>query len=388
RRTSLGRVFAIGVLPGLAGLILVLADPVQAATFYVDGNCPASGNGTTITCGTSGPKTSIPEGLALIKPGDTLEVRGIHPPHDGETSAFDGRYFQIEHGITLACTATSPCTLQTYGWTSVGTGETAFLDGTRPPSNSWSRCATCTSGVCAGIPGVCQETWYVTDNGTSPAGFQSGSASEVRFAQKADGSITYRVLSKVDLTNAHSEYSSQRCSTSLWKPCKADSDCPAAETCTGRSLEIDSFRDTSVSPNVLFVRWGSATPSKPYISYTKTVTNGEDFAPINFKPGSAYWRLRGFTIRATKKEGINVQYNTNNITITDTRVIYNQCGVDCDGGSRNVAYAGSPGFILEDSELSYSADEGLHAVGSPNGVATPIIVRRNWIHDQGNTSVT
>src|SRR5262249_49363034 len=53
----------------------------------------------------------------------------------------------------------------------------------------------------------------------------------------------------------------------------------------------------------------------------------------------------------------------------------------------NIQYVASPGFILEDSELAYSADEGLHAVGSSNSAPTDMILRRNWIHDQGNTSI-
>src|SRR5262245_38450165 len=64
------------------------------ATYYVDGNCPGSGAGTSLACGSSGPKKTIADGVALLSsPGDVLVIRGVHPAHDGEGGAFDGRYF-------------------------------------------------------------------------------------------------------------------------------------------------------------------------------------------------------------------------------------------------------------------------------------------------------
>src|SRR5262245_62163755 len=117
-------------------LLLLSGSPAWAATYYVDGNCPSAGNGTSITCGASGPKTLISAGLALMAAGDTLNVRGVHSTHDGESVNFDGRYYGNEWGISLTCNSGSPCVVQPYN------GEIVYLDGTRASSAGWTQCST------------------------------------------------------------------------------------------------------------------------------------------------------------------------------------------------------------------------------------------------------
>src|SRR5437867_3197347 len=127
----------------LLSLALFSTQRLYAATYFVDGNCPLDGNGTAVSCastsGGAGPKKSLTSGLALLSAaGDVLNVRGIHPIHDGETATFDGRYgadrFQIngKHGA-----AGNPMVIQPYGYTGPGTGEATFVEGTLKPSQGW-----------------------------------------------------------------------------------------------------------------------------------------------------------------------------------------------------------------------------------------------------------
>ena len=44
-------------------------------TYYVDGTCSTSGDGTTQTCGANGPKKTIAEGVTLLSAGTTLNIK-------------------------------------------------------------------------------------------------------------------------------------------------------------------------------------------------------------------------------------------------------------------------------------------------------------------------
>jgi len=372
-----------GARSALAILIVAISAAagasLQAATFYVDGNCPSSGSGSSIACGSTGPKKTIEEGVSLLRAGDTLEIRGVHAAHNGETGSFDGRYHQREYAFSIAGTVTSPVRIRSYQYTGKGTGEKVFLDGTRPPSSGWTKCTDCTTGICAGVPAAgCSQTWYASDNGTAPSGFQSGAADKVLWAQKDDGSITYAVQSPSDLTNAHANYNPKRCSMDLWKPCTVDHECAAGQTCTGTSAEVDHYSPENGGP--ILVRWGTNLPSKPYVAYNY---GGVGFA---LKSSSAYLIMEGLNFRAHRSASLYIDPGSNNHVIRDNRFFYDRCETGQGFGYGIVAYSPT-NLTVEDNEFAYTVDEGIHAEAKPNDAPTVITIRGNWVHNQGDTSV-
>jgi hypothetical protein len=350
----------------------------HAATIYVDGNCPSSGTGVNLACGNFGPKKYIHEGIALLNPGDTLLVRGAHAAHNGELGPFDGRYFANEFPIARVGTASARITIQPYGYTGPGTGETVFVDGTRPPSSGWTQCTDCLTGICAGVPAAgCSQTWYATDNGTAPPGFQGGTANLVLWAQKDDGSITYRVTSPSDLTNSHANYNPKRCAQATWKPCTTNSECGLG-TCTATSAEIDAFSPQNGGP--ILVRWGASLPSKPYVPYNHS---GDAFA---FKSSSAYVTLQGFNMRAHRTATIYVDAGSSNHIIRDNRIFWGQCSVGA-GHSYGITTYGPTNLTIEGNEIAYTVDEGIHGQAKTDGSPATVTIRSNWIHNQGDTTV-
>lgn len=100
-------------------ILVALASPALAATYYVDGSCGSSGTGAGLTCGATGPFMTIGEGINAMSAtgGDTLNIRG-------EQGGFDGVYHEevwvaasrpagITFGKALNC-GSSPCTIQGY----------------------------------------------------------------------------------------------------------------------------------------------------------------------------------------------------------------------------------------------------------------------------------
>ena len=60
--------------------LLAWTSPAVAATFYVDGACSTSGDGTTQTCGANGPFKTIAESVAVMSAGNTILVKaGTYP---------------------------------------------------------------------------------------------------------------------------------------------------------------------------------------------------------------------------------------------------------------------------------------------------------------------
>src|SRR5262249_26373898 len=125
RRFSVSRLFliaAIGVLPASA----------QATTYYVDGACPSEGNGTSLTCGTNGPFTTINRGISPLAPGDTLNIRGAHGSFDGTTNESLGIWGPPSDafpGPALNCPAASPCVIQGCPASACGADETPIVRG-------------------------------------------------------------------------------------------------------------------------------------------------------------------------------------------------------------------------------------------------------------------
>ncbi|HXU11022.1 MAG TPA: right-handed parallel beta-helix repeat-containing protein [Candidatus Binatia bacterium] len=342
-----------------AGLFLLSgAAGAGAATYYVDGNCPQNGNGLAVACATTsggtGPKKTIDGGIALLtSPGDVLRIRGAHAAHDQETASFDGRYFADyyyvngKHGSSSA-----PITIQPYNYSGPGTGETVYLDGTTLPSSGWSQCTSCSSGVCAGVPGTCGDVWYATD---------SGLASKVMGAQKADGTPTWRVASPSDLTNGHAAYE-------------------------GTAPEIDSYSQETAG-GIILVRWGqganaplAASNPKPHVFYNN---NGNGFWVTN----SSYITIQGFVLRCHRSASIilvDQDGPVSDITVRNNRILYN---IDRSGSGSDygiVVYAALSATI-EGNEIAWTGSEGIHTEASSSGSA--LIIRGNWIHDMGDPGI-
>jgi len=349
------------------------------ATYYVDGNCPSAGSGTNPACGSSGPKKLLADGVALLSaPGDTLMVRGVHPAHDGESAAFDGRYF--DDWILISGkngSASASIKVQPYGFTGPGTGEVVYIDGTKPPSSGWTQCSNCASGVCAGVPAAgCSETWYASDTGTAMLAVG---------AQKPDGSPTFAVSTASDLTNSHSSYLGSRCSVSTWKACDANLDCGSGETCTATSPEIDSYSPQNGGP--ILVRWGTGSMApggssnpKPYVTNNN---NGTGF----FVSNSSYVTVRGFVSRCHVRP-LTVANNygaVSNITVSDNKLFYVNYKTSSGPDYGLASYSASP-VTFSGNEVAWTTSEGIHARSKPVG-PTVLTISGNWIHNVGDQRI-
>jgi len=336
----------------LVGLLAFAAlSSAYGATYYVDGNCPGAGSGTNPACGSSGPKKLLSDGVALLSaPGDTLIVRGVHPAHNGESAAFDGRYF--DDWILISGkngSASANIKIQPYGYTGPGTGEVVYIDGTKSPSSGWTKCSSCGtgSGTCGTVPvAACGETWYATDTTT---------AKKVVGAQKDDGTPTYRVSSAANLTNSHTGY-------------------------TGTTPEIDSYSpQNGVGP--ILVRWGTSLPSKPFVFHDN---NGMGF----FVSNSSHITVQGFTIRCHVRPGLLAADNygpPTNITFKDNRVLYGSY-MTLSGPDYGIAsYSGNNISILG-NEIGWTTSEGIHTRSKGVG-PTVVTIAGNWIHHTGDQGV-
>ncbi|HYS04828.1 MAG TPA: right-handed parallel beta-helix repeat-containing protein [Candidatus Dormibacteraeota bacterium] len=336
----------VAAMVGIGALVFMTASlPVTAATYYVDGNCPSAGDGTTTACGTHGPKLDIQSGIGLLSAGDTLNIRGVHTAHDGETRNSDGRYFGDQFSISgKNGSSGSPITIQGYG------SETAYLDGTMLPLSGWTQCTSCGSGVCGGVPGTCADTWYATSSPPS---------SKVIGAQKPDGSMTYRVTSSSDLTNAHSGYA-------------------------GTAPEIDSYSPQSVGGTIL-VKWGqggnaplgSANP-KPYVFNDN---NAYGFV-IN---SSSFITIKGLTFRCHRRYAVSIDSGSHDIIVQNNKILYDS-DVTGNGSGYGIGSFGATNITITGNEIGWSDSEGIHVQAAASG-PTVYTITGNWIHDNGNQNV-
>ncbi len=137
-RNSVRRLFPSAVL--LGGLIIIgSAFPVTSAlavTHYVDSTCSTNGNGSSTTCGTSGPWKDLPNiNCTSLAPGDHVQIRG-------------GTYYSTWQPPT-ACSgaANNPIVIENFA------NENVILDGTTDIHRSgWTSVGggvwNCTSGTC------------------------------------------------------------------------------------------------------------------------------------------------------------------------------------------------------------------------------------------------
>jgi hypothetical protein len=329
----------------LLGLCLGWASiPASAATYFVDGNCANSGNGSSIACGSaggSGPFQTIQAGIdRLSAPGDILRIRGVHPAHDGESATFDGRYHGDWFTITNKNGASgSPIIVESYGY---GTGgqETVYIEGTTAPTGGWTQCTSCSTGPCAGAPSPCSDVWYATSSGIS---------SMVIGAQRPDGVPTYRVASPSALTSQYSSYS------------------------------------TYTAGGTILARWGPQLPNKPYVFYNN---NGYGFF-IGFGGKSSYITIRGFTLRAHRRSAVQIIETSppsTNIVVENNRILY-AFDTQSMGSDYGLGSYGATNITFRGNEIAYTGSEGIHVQAMPSG-PTVINIDGNWIHHTGDQSVS
>lgn len=332
--------------------VLVEIPATQAATYYVDGNCPSSGTGASIACGASGPKKTLDEGIALLQnPGDILNVRGIHTAHDGEASNFDGRYGGDQFRINgKNGSVNSPIIIQQYLYGQTGQ-ETVFIEGTGAggsgPTLGWTQCSNCSSGGdCPGVPGVCQDVWRAQP--AIPMDLALG-------AQRPDGTPTYRVTSIGALTGQFYSYSSG---------------------------------SVSGAAGPIYVRWGTGAQApggsanlKPYVFFNN---NGLGFV-VGDSSASSYVTIRGFTIRCHRRHGVTVQAGASNITVESNRILYDADRTD-NGSDYGIGIFGAKNVKVANNEIAYTGSEGIHIQAAASG-ATIHTITGNWIHHLGDDSV-
>lgn len=322
---SLGGNRLMGVAVVAAAFTLMAASSsAAAAVLYVDGGCPANGNGTSVICASSlggaGAMNNLQSGItALSAAGDVLNVRGVH-------GTFDGRYAADRFSISgKNGSSTSPILIQSYNF-GTASQETVYVESTVPAT--WTKC---TSTTCAGVPSV-TETWFTTKS--------NDGSNRAYWAQKPDGSITPRKIALSDLTNLYDAYSCEACST-------------------------------------LYVRWGSTLPSKPNINGSN---NGNGFVVDN----SSNVTVRGFVIRATIRAGVQINSPNTNITIDNNKFMY--INDSSNGSGRPLTAESSINVVITNNEFAYSSSEPLHLGAGTTGRLTGLIAR-NWVHDIGDRTV-
>lgn len=389
------------------GTIIVLRDAFAATTYYVDATCPTAGNGTSATCSsgvtTNNPKKLLSDGIALLTTaGDVLNVRGIHAAHNtgGENCPGDteGRYYSDQFTLTTNITGAG-ATIQPYGYTGVGTGETVYIDGTMYPTNGWTQCTDCSAGSaqihCQNVPGTCGDAYYTIEP-------DSGTAQRAIGAQKRDGTPTYRVLDPSLCTGAGTP---QACCTGAGTGCGLANLTNSHAGYTGTSPEIDStspqIRNAEClaagnpSPcctgagtgacNWITVKWGSQTPGNT-IGNRSYIFHDNNAVGFQFNSNVGGYTIRGLNVRAHRRQGFGIAGGTgNNITITDNHILYN---IDRYGGGSDygVGLYLSTGVTISGNEFGWMGSEAIHEQGKVGGVSANTI-SDNWIHDSGDRNV-
>ncbi len=381
--------------------ILVTGQSIQAATYYVDGNCPTAGNGSSPDClsspTTNNPKKTINDGIALLAaPGDKLRIRGIHSAHGAETGNFDGRYSSNVNDVANKNGASgNNIVIEAYGWTAVGarTQEQVFIDATVAPGTNptvgWTQCLSCPAGsgapsgtTCPGVPGVCSDVWYV--NGST-------SFTRVEGAVKPLGEPAYRVKTVAELTNSNAGYNSARCSNETWRACNTSTDCNGGGTCSVTSPEIDSFTCNNIvggcATAYIYARWGSGANApggtnnrKPYV-LTNTIANG-----FRVLTGSSFVEIRGFIIRHTRDAGVMITGSAHHITIKDNVFTYG-AGIP-SGGDYGLCLCGGDNLTATDNEFMHLQSEAIHSSALALEAPSNRAIINNHIHDIGNQTVT
>jgi len=304
--------------------VLASSSAASATVRYVDGGCTTNGNGTAAACASSsggaGAFSNLQSGLNALSAAG--DVLNVRGLH----GAFDGRYNADVFSISgKNGSSGSPIIVQSYNF-GTPSQETVYIESTLP--GTWTKC---TSLTCAGAPSL-TETWLMTKT--------NDGSNRAYWGQKPDGSITPRKASLADLTSLYDAYSCEACST-------------------------------------IYVRWGGTLPAKPYVNYAN---NGNGFSIDN----SSYVTVRGFTVRATIRAGIQVNSPNNGITIDHNKLMY--ISDSANGSGRPLTVQSPVNITITDNEFSYSSSEPIHVGTGVTGHASGVF-SRNWIHDIGDRTV-
>lgn len=137
--------------------------PPPNGTFYVDASCGVNGNGTTVTCGATGPWNSLKAalqtaGCGTMEPGDILEVKGDASLDLTCEGAGTNCYFEDNILVTQGCNGVI---------VQNAANEHVIVDGTQDISGStWTSIGSgvyeCAGSACSGDVGdfFAHRAWY------------------------------------------------------------------------------------------------------------------------------------------------------------------------------------------------------------------------------------
>lgn len=426
--------------------LLIIAVLGWAATsaadlIYVDAACSPTGNGTggyNITCDASAdgnPTNSLQTGVnAINEAGDKVVVRGIHSAHNtncpGDT--IGGYYNDVVDIDKTVGASGNPIIVEANGWTAdrAYTQEQVFVITTNS-TTSWTQCVWDGSACDCGANFLnvqigteanqtsCEQTWY--EEG-------SGNTVDVMGAIKKSGEPTFRVCGPAQclssgfpcscctsagvgcesggfngteqLTNAHSTYDDDRCSTETWRVCDADADCPRGGTCdNAASPEVDSLTCSNTYQNVagcvatptILARWGTganapggANQPRPYIFSSGT---GNGFR-IGVNTATDWLIVRGFIFISGGDEGVHMRLGETDITIEDSVFAY-RSGHPA-GSDYGISSQQAVNVDLVANEFMDLGSEPIHTeslADENGGGSTDIDIRDSYFHHIGSSRV-
>ena len=114
--------FVCQILKGLFVTGWLCTSPVQVEAAGCTGASAVTSASTLQNC------------LNNVNAGETIEIKGIE---SGITTPYRSDMFQI-NSRNVACG--SQITIQPFGYTGPGTGDTVFFDGGNSSANAWTRC--------------------------------------------------------------------------------------------------------------------------------------------------------------------------------------------------------------------------------------------------------
>jgi hypothetical protein len=338
-------------MKGLLAIVLGLLS--LAATYYVDGACQTAGDGTSASCMSSpfstatNPKRTITDGVArLASAGDVLNIRGIHVAHESCPGSGDGVYTLGAEGNSISVAKNgangNPIIIQSNGYGGGNTGERAVVEGTILTGlTSWQQCADCTTGICAGVPGVCGDVWYTTRSGE-----------RLYFARKPDGTITrFRTLANLLSTYDAAAY-------------------------TGASNYDGDSGET------LLVRWGPAVTDPERASGIGINMGRRDIFDVT--AGSTYITFRGLILRNGGRAAIEQDGGGTGLSVIDNTITrFNDSQA---GSARPLAADSIASLTITGNDLSYSSSEPIHVTTLTGGVTSGAI-SGNYVHDIGDPAI-
>lgn len=400
------------MLKSLVTFLLLTAFAITAAgaaTIVVDQYCAVPGNGSggyTATCNgdpASNPAADMSTAIGAAGTGDTIRIRGVHATHDaaGCPGSTIGRYFTDRFAMDDKSYAAT-VTVEASGWTAIGaaTQELVYIDGGLAPNGTstcsggncgWTQCPSDCSGSCVGIPsvaGTCADVWYVSSL-SSPMNRESN-------AIKPDGTITYRVNTINEFTNANAFYNPKVCSTTTWKHCNLATDCPGVETCTGTSAEIDAYdtdQSSTSSGGSLFVRWGTGANApgggsnpRPFVVADN---NGNGFTLWDTKNVT----IRGLIFRSFVRAAISIAaqdaapQRPSGINIVDNIIYYSTDEHALSGSDYGISSLQCKTCVFDSNEIAYTGSEAYHIEPWYDESATDYTIKNGRIHHIGDQRV-